>query len=410
MTPHRLTIGFLPLLDCAPLVVAAEKGFAAAEGLELELMRESSWANIRDRVIVGQFDAAQMLGPMPIAASLGVGHLKVPMVAPMALGLGGNAITVSAPLFASMQQHGALLGAGPMIQGHALRSVIRERAGNRAAPLTLAMVYPFSAHNYELRYWLAACGIDPDDDVLLIVIPPPFMVDALRSGQIDGFCAGEPWNSLAVADGIGRIVAPTSAIWHRSPEKVIGMRADWAHRHAQETAALLRAVYRASQWCDRPESHAELAQLLAQPRFVGEDAGILERGISGRLAYAPAAAPIDTPEFLTYSHHCATFPWASHALWFYSQMVRWKQLTASDGAAAAARATYRPDLYRRALEPLGLTLPASDMKAERSGNAVNTEGAGGTGGTGAATGFFDGRTFDPDDMSGYLRAPEASPG
>ena len=199
MTQHRLVIGFVPLLDCAPLVVAAEKGFAAAEGLDLEFVRESSWANIRDRVIVGQFDAAHMLGPDADCIDLGIGHVKVPMVAPMALGLGGNAITVSASLWAAMQLHGAQLGADPTIQGQALARVVRERGRSGAAPLTLAMVYPFSAHNYELRYWLAACGIDPDNDVLLVVLPPPFMVDALRSGHIDGFCVGRALEFLAIA-------------------------------------------------------------------------------------------------------------------------------------------------------------------------------------------------------------------
>lgn len=396
MTRHRLTIGFLPLLDCAPLVIAAEKGFAAAEGLDLALARETSWANIRDRVIVGQFDAAQMLGPMPIASSIGAGHLKVPMVAPMALGLGGNAITVSASLFTSMQRHGAEVGAAPSIQGRALAAVVRERAAQGTAPLSLAMVYPFSAHNYALRYWLAACGIHPDDDVRLSVIPPPFMVDALRTGQIDGFCVGEPWNSLAVADGVGRIVATTSAIWGRSPEKVLGMRTDWADRHPHQTAALVRAVYHASAWCERPESHLELSELLAQPRFVGESVHILQHGISGRLALAPAGSdartpePVGTSEFRVYADHFATFPWTSHALWFYTQMVRWKQVAASVGAAAAARGTYRPDLYRQALEPLGVRLPAFDTKIEQ------TEPGDG------ASGFFDGKPFDPDNLAGYL--------
>jgi NitT/TauT family transport system ATP-binding protein len=381
MTLRRLTIGFLPLLDCAALVVAAEKGFAAAEGLELALARESSWANIRDRVIVGQFDAAHMLGPMPIASTLGIGHLRVPMMAPLALGLGGNAITVSAALWKSMRRHGARGGASPAIQGAALAAAVRERARTGAAPLTLAMVYPFSAHNYELRYWLAACGVDPDDDVSLVVIPPPFMVDALRAGHIDGFCAGEPWNSLAVDGGTGRIALATTAIWPRSPEKVLGMRADWALSHGIETAALVRAIYRASQWCERPDSQTELAALLAQPRFVGEAAAVIARGLSGRLRFAPRSAARQVPEFLVFAAHDATFPWVSHALWFYTQMVRWKQLAPSPAAAAAAHACYRPDIYRAALRDLAVDLPAADA---------------------AATGFFDGRPFDPDDIAGYL--------
>jgi len=204
MTPNNLIIGFVPLLDCATLVAAVEKGFVAAENLDVTLIRETSWANIRDRIMVGHFDAAQMLGPMTVAASLGIGHLTVPMIASMSLGLGGNAITASNSLWQAMSAHGAVVGASPAQQGQALQRVIAERAHKGEAPLTFGMVYPFSCHNYELRYWLAACGIDPDRDVHLVVIPPPLLVDALREGQIDGFCVGEPWNQAAVFKGIGR--------------------------------------------------------------------------------------------------------------------------------------------------------------------------------------------------------------
>ena len=145
--PTRLTVGFLPLLDCASLIVAAERGFAAAEGLELELVRENSWATLRDRLIVGHFDAAHLLGPMPIASTLGVGHLKVPLIAAMALGLGGNAITVSAALWQAMSGHSPSSSAAPAVQGLALQRVVRERAARGEAPLTFAMVHPFSAHN-----------------------------------------------------------------------------------------------------------------------------------------------------------------------------------------------------------------------------------------------------------------------
>jgi NitT/TauT family transport system ATP-binding protein len=397
MTLHRLTIGFLPLLDCAALVVAAEKGFAAAEGLELALVRETSWANIRDRLVVGQFDAAHMLGPMPIASTVGIGHLRKPLIAPMALGLGGNAVTVSTALWDSMQRHGAVRGADPAIQGAALKAAVHARIRDGAEPLTLAMVYPFSSHNYELRYWLAACGIDPDEDVSLVVVPPPFMVDALRAGQIHGFCAGEPWNSLAVEAGMGHIALATSSIWPHAPEKVLGMRADWAAEHGPESAALVRALYHASQWCERPDSHDELAALLAQPRFVGEAAEIIARGLSGNLVFEAGTGARAVPEFLLYAAHDATFPWASHALWFYSQMVRWKQLAPSVAATAAARATYRPDLYREALQGLGVSLPASDTKTERPAAHIAPADVGA-----AAAGFFDGRIFDPDDVAGYV--------
>jgi len=399
MSLVSLTVGFAPLIDCAPIVVAAEKGFAAAEGLELDLVRENAWATIRDRVIVGHFHAAHMLAPMPIASTLGVGHLTANLIAPMALGWGGNAITVSGNLWDAMRAHGAVAGAGPAAQGQAFNGVLRERLRSGAAPLTLAMVYPFSCQHYELRYWLAASGIDPDVDVRLVVVPPPFMVDALREGQIDGFCAGEPWNSSAVAAGIGHIVLATTAIWHRSPEKVLGLRADWAERHPDETAALIRALYRASDWCDRDDSSDELARLLALPRFIGESAADITRGLTGTLCCSPGATPVQVPEFQGFARHFSTFPWLSHAAWFYSQMVRWRQIPPAASAvqfaarAAAARSAYRPDVYRAALQAMGEPLPVRDLKPE------------GPPGAAQGGGFFDDRQFDPDGLEGYLRAP-----
>src|ERR1700730_13961691 len=188
----KLILGVIPLLDCASLVVAAERGFAAEEDLELALVRETSWANIRDRVVVVHFDAAHMLGPMTIASTLGVGHVKVPVIAPFALGLGGNAITVSLRLWEQMTSEGVSVESDPGTHAAPLKGGGGGRKRARREPLTFAMVYPFSCHNYELRYWLAAAGIDPDRQVRLVVIPPPFLVDALRAGQIDGFCVGEP--------------------------------------------------------------------------------------------------------------------------------------------------------------------------------------------------------------------------
>jgi NitT/TauT family transport system ATP-binding protein len=370
----KLILGYIRLIDCAGLVAAAERGFAAAEGLELTLVPESAWATIRDRLLVGHFDAAHLLAPMAVASSLGIGHLRVPLIAPFALGLGGNAITVSRSLWEQMLGEGAASGALPGSQGRALKQVVAKRSCAGLAPLTFGMVYPFSCHNYELRYWLAASGIDPDHDVQLVVIPPPLLADALRVGQIDGFCVGEPWSSVAVSVGAGVIVTPTTAIWPRSPEKVLGCRAEWAAHHPEELAALLRALYRASLWCGESGNHAELAQLLAGPRHLGMSAELIHRALAGRLVLTPGAEPTDLPGFYVSGGVDASFPWVSHALWFHSQMVRWGQLRSSPDDLATVLATYRPDLYRCALAPLGVDLPAKDMKTEH---------------------FFDGQVFDP---------------
>jgi two-component system, oxyanion-binding sensor len=377
----KLVIGFMPLLDCANIVVAAERGFAADEGLDLTLVRETSWANIRDRVVVGHFDAAHMLGPMTVASTLGIGHVKVPVIAPFSLGLGGNAFTVSLLLWEKIAREGAAPGSHPRVLGMALKRVVavRERAG--LDPLTFGMVYPFSCHNYELRYWLSASGIEPDRDVRLVVIPPPFLVDAMRAGQIDGFCVGEPWNSVAVDVGVGAIVTPTTAIWPLSPEKVLGCRAEWAQAYPEQLAALVRALHRAALWSERAENHGDLARLLSEPRHVGASSELLHRTLANRLALLPGTEPVSIPDFYVPARHAATFPWVSHVLWFYAQMVRWRQIAFSTDHVAAVRTTYRPDLYRAALAALDFDIPQTDTKAER---------------------LFDDRTFDPADLGGYL--------
>ncbi len=404
MTPNNLIIGFVPLLDCATLVAAVEKGFMHAEGLEVSLVRETSWANIRDRVMVGHFDAAQMLGPMTIAASLGIGHLTFPMIAPISLGLGGNAITASNQLWSDMLAQGAQLGADPAVQGKALQQVVAQRARDNQPPLTFGMVYPFSCHNYELRYWLSASGIDPDHDVQLVVIPPPLLVDAMREGQVDGFCVGEPWNSLAVEAGVGTIVTTTHAIWRLSPEKVLGCRADWAKRHPQQLAGLIRAIYHAAQWVEQPEHHAELAMLLAQPRYIGAPTEVLRRTLDSKLRFARNTELVHVPEFFVPASHTATFPWASHALWFYSQMVRWRQCALNTSDLHAARSTYRPDLYRQALLGSGATVPMTDFKTELTTENSFALTASNDALSFSAEGFFDGKVFEPTAVEEYIRS------
>jgi NitT/TauT family transport system ATP-binding protein len=307
--------------------------------------------------------------------------VRVPLIAPCALGLGGNAITTSLALWDELDGAGASIGCDPRTTGAALRAVVAARARAAREPLTFAVVYPFSSHNYELRYWLAACGIDPDRDVRLVVIPPPFLVDALRAYQIDGFCAGEPWNSLAVRVGAGVIAAPTTDVWPGSGEKVLGCRREWAERHPGELAALIRAIYRAALWCGDPAHHAELAGLLAEPRHVGAPAELLRQALANRLSLAPRVPPRQFDDFFVTARQHATFPWTSHALWFYSQMVRWRQIARSDENTAAARSTYRPDLYRSALAPFRIVLPPADGREER---------------------FFDGGRFDPAAVETYL--------
>jgi NitT/TauT family transport system ATP-binding protein len=396
MARHQITAGFLPLTDSAILIAAEAKGFAAAEDLDLRLVRETSWANIRDRIAVGHFEAAHMLAPMPIASNLGLTPLPVPLIAPMALGLGGNAVTVSNDLWKTMSGHGAG-GIDPARNGAALKAAI---AGFGEKKRQFAIVHPFSGHGYELRYWLAACGINPVTDIDIVIVPPSLMADALRNGRIDGFCAGEPWNSHAVAFGAGHIATVKSAIWKSSPEKVLGVSAEWAEANPQALDALLRSLHKASAWCSDPANLPELAHLLSTPERIGVDERVILKGLSGAIDSGHGVETL--PDFFMTHARAATFPWESHALWFYSQMVRWGQVEHSTQHAAIARRSFRPDLYRRALKGTGAALPGANAKVEGALDKSSPVGAvQGTIVLGP-DGFFDGRIFDPDLVDRYI--------
>src|SRR5436305_9642678 len=351
---ERLTLGFMRLVDAAPLIAAHEFGFAAEQGLALTLQGEISWANIRDRVIVGHFDAAHMLAPMPLAASLGLGCAPTPTLAPFALGFGGNAITLSNALVARMNTP---VDADPAEQARALARALK----GGPAP-TLAVVHPFSGHNYDLRYWLAFAGLDPDRDVKLIVLPPSLMNQAMGAGEIDGFCAGEPWNSLAVDAGLGAIVAVKSALWRQGPDKVLGLTADFAARRPEALTRLLRALHAAAAFASAPTNHERLAAVLARPEYLDAPAGIILRALQGRIVMRWGEAARAIPDFLEFHRCAANYPWRSHALWFASQMARWGQIAPSAENFAAAGAAYRPALYRAALSDVADT-PRAAAKA-----------------------------------------------
>jgi ABC-type nitrate/sulfonate/bicarbonate transport system substrate-binding protein len=405
----RITAGFMPLLDAALLVAAKEQGFAAAEGVDLDLVRENSWANIRDRLAVGHFQMAHVLAPMPIACNLGLTPLAAPTIVPMALGLGGNAVTVSRELWAQMAEAGAQAEFAPASAGRALKTVVDARARGGQPALRFAVVHPHSGHNYELRYWLAACGIDPDRDVEIVIVPPPLTADALGGATIDGFCAGEPWNTAAVLQGHGRIVTVKAAIWRSSPEKVLSVSEAWSRDHPETLAALLRALCHAARWCGEPANHAELAGMLAQDAYLARPAAWMLPALTGRLL-VPGAEPRMADDFFIPFARAATFPWKSHALWFYTQMVRWGQVAHTPANAEVARTTYRPDLYRAALGPLGVALPVANSKVEGALQRATPVGSAGASLVLGPDGFFDGGLFDPDQVDGYIAAMDSGIG
>lgn len=249
-------------------------------------MREVSWSNVRDKLNIGLFDAAHLLAPVAIASSLGLGHVKVPIAAPFNLGINGNAITVSPTLYAALMEEIDGDRYDPLATAKALAKVVAKRRKAGAEPLTFGMTFPFSTHNYQLRFWMAAAAVDPDEDVRLVVLPPPYMVESLKSGHVDAFCVGAPWNSVAVDLGIGHIPHFVSDIPVRAAEKVLALRQVWADKHPELVAALVRAAVKGAEFIEQPANLAEAAQLLAQPERIGVDAEVIQRTLTGRLKIA----------------------------------------------------------------------------------------------------------------------------
>lgn len=347
---NAVTLGFVPLTDCAPLVIAKEKGFFAGHGLDVTLSKEPSWANIRDKLALGIFDAAHMLAGMALANSIGIGGLQLPTITALSLGLNGNAITVSKALYRELTE----MAAEPA-SAQALHTLIAERRQQGRPPLRLAMVYLYSSHHYLLRYWLASAGIDPDRDIQLCVVPPPQMVAQLKAGHIDGFCVGEPWNTQAVALEVGRTLLCSNQIWNNHPEKVLGVTRPWAEQHPETHKALIKALIEACRWLADSANSEEALSLLAQVQYLGLPETVLKPSLTG------AADGCNI-----FYRYAATFPWVSHAEWFLTQMIRWGQLDQPVDLAEVASTVYRPDIYREAARKIGEPYPLIDRKTENA--------------------------------------------
>ena len=383
---ESVRLGYLPLLDSAVLLVAAKLGFAEERGLDLTLFRETSWATIRDRMGVGQFDAAHMLAPMPIAANLGIGPLAVPMIAPMVLALGGNAVTVSTALAQAMADTAGEDPDGPAAAGAALKSTLGRRAQAGRSHARLAVVHRYSSHNYDLRYWLAASGIEPDRDVEITVVPPSLVPDALAAGEIDGFCVGEPWSTVAVRRGVGRIVTSKAEIWRRGPEKVLGVSAAFARDRPETLSRLIDALGQAALWCADPDHHRALADLLALPQHLGVPSDDLMAGITGRMEVAPGRFRA-IEGFMIFAGGDANRPDRSHGRWLYRQMARWGDVRFCETGLAIAGRTFRPDLFDEARGDPKPTA-AQDEDADEDGPSSITD---------RPAGLFDAETGDPHE-------------
>lgn len=349
MTLTHVECGYVPLVDSAPLIIARELRFAADEGIDLHLLRQPSWSALRDLLALGHLDVAHMLSPMPVAMSLGLGGFPAQIDALMVLSVNGNTIGVSNDIAQRMRDAG---WSGAFNDPHGTSDALLAAANG---PLRVGLPFHFSMHRLLFEYWLKAhpdCGPDSYE---IIAIPPPRMAEAVGQGDIDVFCVGEPWGSLAVDAGVGELILPGSVIWRFAPEKVLGARRDWSAENPTTCAGLMRAVYRAAAWLDTPSNHALAAEILARSDHLNLPDHAIDHALSGQFMTRQGGAPVHTPNFLKFHRSAATFPWRSQAAWIAQQL-------SSD--LEGGTDSFRSDIYRQHLGPVGVDMPGASAKLE----------------------------------------------
>lgn len=384
---NRLRLGYVPLLDAAPLIVAHEMGFAAEERLDLDLIRLGAWAQCRDMLGASRIDAAHMLMPMPIAQALGLGPDLPAMDLLMFLSQGGQIIGISRDIADRLTRNGYRYdfrdAAGA---GDAIRKVCGEG-------LRIGVPFHFSTHAELIRIWLSGCGFD-DAAIQLVTIPPPLMADAIGLGDIDMFCVGEPWASVAVERGVAQLILPGTSVWASPPEKGLVMRREFAEMRPAQTGQLMRALWRAGQWLDHPDHRGVAAEILSRPEYLDVPPDLAERGLRGRVQISPEGDVRDAPGFVTFHERGANFPWKSCAALMARRIASRHGLDVNRAMQSAMR-HFRTDLYRGHLRSAGAALPGASLRVEGALAIDRTVPAEKGEMILRADGFFDGSTFDP---------------
>jgi nitrate/nitrite transport system substrate-binding protein len=406
---EELKLGFIKLTDMAPLAIAYEKGYFEDEGLYVTLEPQANWKVILDRLITGELDGAHMLAGQPLGATIGVGT-KADVITAFSMDLNGNAGTFSNEVWDMIQ------GAVPKdekglpvrpIRAEVLKPVLQKfRAEGR--PFRMAMVFPVSTHNFELRYWLAAGGIHPGfyapndlsgqirADVLLSVTPPPQMPATLEAGTIHGYFVGEPWNQQAIAKGVGVPFITDHEIWKHNPEKVFGVTRAWAQKHPNTHLAIIKALIRACMWLDANDgaNRKEAAQILSRPQYVGADYRVIANSMTGTFEYTRGEKrPV--PEFNVFFRHFANYPYYSDAIWYLTQMRRWGQIPEGkpdEWYHQTAKSVYRPDIYLQAAKLL-----VAEGRARQEDFPWNSDGY-----RAPTRDFIDGIEYDGRKPNAYL--------
>lgn len=411
----ELKFGFIKLTDCAPIVIAKEKGFFEEEGLQVEVIAQPNWKQLLDNVINGELDGAHMLSGQPIAATIGFGT-KAHIITAYTLDLNGNGITVSNSIWEQMQENDPELDSETPphpITADALKPIVDEKL-EEGEKLQMGMVFPVSTHNYEIRYWLAAAGIHSgfytsedkkgftNAQVELSVTPPPQMPATLEAGIISGYCVGEPWNQQAVAKGIGVPVTTNYDIWKNNPEKVFGVSKKWSDENPNTHLAVVKALIRAGKWLDETDASGtlinrdEACRILSQKNYVGADYDVIKNSMTGFFFFQKTDKR-EMPDFNVFFKYQASYPWYSDGIWFLTQMRRWGQITepkSADWYHETAKEVYKPDIYLAAAKML-----LDEGHIEESDIPWDTDGY-----KEPTSDFIDGLLYDGKDPIGYLNS------
>ena len=387
MKTVTLPVAFMPLLDAAPLIIAQEMGFAEPEGLALDLIAAPSWSSVRDMLAFGRVDAAHLLSPVPIAMAMGLGGVTTPLSAVSVLSVNGNVIGVGREL------ENRLRAANFDFDFADARKA--ASALHRVADKTLVfgVPFPFSMHVELLRYWFDGTEL-ANTQIDIRTIPPPLMAEALASGDVDAFCVGEPWGSVAVDQGSGALLLPGKAIWSFAPEKVLAVRETWAETEPHLLGHLMRAVAKAGRWLSQPESRTIATEILSRPEYLDVSAELIDRALCGRFTISGRAEQRNVDGFIGFHEGAATFPWRSQAKWIAHRLSLANGLS-SDEAQKQAGAVFRSDLYRKHMTRTDTDLPGASQKVE--GAIRNTTAVASQKGQLSLLPdtFFDGCIFDP---------------
>ncbi len=385
-TPEVTTakLGFIALTDSAPLIIAKEKGLFAKYGMkDVEVLKQTSWPVTRDNLETGAagggIDGAHILSPMPYLMAMGKTKTKqpLPMYILARLNTNGQGISV-----ANLYKDAKI-----QLKGEGLKAALAKAKG-AGKEIKVAVTFPGGTHDLWMRYWLAANGVDPNKDVSVVPIPPPQMVSNIKTGSMEAYCVGEPWNARLVNQKLGYTALVTGELWKDHPEKSLAMRADWVDKHPKATKAILMAVLEAQQWCDKPENKEEMCKIISKPNWFDVPVADILGRIQGKIDYGDGRTEENYPNSMKFWADNASYPYQSHDLWFLAENMRWGNIpTDFVKAQELVKKVNREDLWKAAAT--ALKIDAAEIPASTS-RGVET--------------FFDGVTFDPEKPAEYLKS------